>query len=74
MVRAFDNVPGSGYRQFPNFVANMDWANARYWTSTQSYIANTHAFALHESGNTSDVFIGSMNKDNDLRVRAWFSY
>ena len=73
MVRAFDPEAGNySKHSFPNFVANMDWVDADYWTSTAVGEVYFNAFALRSSD--SDYLLGGNYKHLSYRVRACFAY
>ena len=80
MIAAFDpNVVSSNSKAFPNFKANMDWAQDAYWTSSEAgAIMRSNAFALYPSGSRDGddepLFIVGYSKANTLHVRACFAY
>ena len=77
MVRAFDPEAGNDnfHQTFPNFVANMDWTYAEYWTSSAvGSSAYGYAIALPASNPKNTNFLGGKKKDSSFRVRACFAY
>ena len=78
MVRAFDPEAGidNNHQTFPNFVANMDWTYAEYWTSSDvgsSVKINAIALSASDPHNL-NYFLGGKNKTSSFRVRACFAY
>ena len=81
MIAAFDpNVVNNSYdKSFPNFMKNMDWEQAKYWTSTEITGLRANAYALYASGSRDNgydepIFIEGKIKSSSLRVRACFAY
>jgi len=77
MVRAFDPKAGiDNYHQtFPNFVANMDWTYAEYWTSSAvGSDVSINAIALSASASDNFDFLVGKKKTSSFHVRACFAY